>query len=133
MIYGIGTDIVEIKRIQDATERWGSKFLSKLFTDNEITYCYSRKNCFSHFAARFAAKEAVIKAASSKHKAQSTKYGLKILKFQDIEVLNQPTGRPFINLRGKLRESFSKLSVITHLTMSHEQSYATATVVIEER
>ena len=64
MIKGIGIDIVEIDRIRDAVQRWRDKFLEKIFNDSEISYCYKRKSVFQCLAARFAAKEAFIKALS---------------------------------------------------------------------
>jgi len=66
MIYGIGTDIVEIKRVRDAVERWGKRFLKKIFTENEISYCYKKKDPFLHLAVRFAEKEALIKAIGAR-------------------------------------------------------------------
>lgn len=132
MIYGIGTDIVEIKRIKDAVEKWGNKFLKKLFIDNEITYCYNRKNPFPHLAARFAAKEAVIKALSLENRIQNTEYRLKIINFKEIEVLNYSTGKSFINLSGSIRASLQNMLII-HLTLTHERNYAIATVVLERR
>ncbi|MEW6738781.1 MAG: holo-ACP synthase [Nitrospirota bacterium] len=133
MIYGIGTDIVEIKRVRDAVEKWGERFLKKIFTESEISYCYKKKDPFPHLAVRFAAKEAVIKALSnSEHKAQSKEHGLKFANLKNIEILNQPTGKPFINLLGNLKTYFQDKFII-HLTLTHERSYAIATVVLERK
>ncbi|MDI6801425.1 MAG: holo-ACP synthase [Thermodesulfovibrionales bacterium] len=133
MILGIGTDIVEISRIKDAVEKWGERFLKKIFTENEISYCYKKKNPFPHLAARFAAKEAFIKALStSAHKTQSAERGLKFANLKNIEVLNQPTGKPFINLLGSLKTSFHDTFII-HITLTHEHNYAVATVVLERK
>ncbi len=133
MIHGIGTDIVEIKRVRDAVGKWGERFLKKIFTENEISYCYKKKDPFPHLAVRFAAKEAVVKALSnSAHKAQSAERGLKFANLKNIEVLNQPTGKPFINLLGSLKASFHDKFII-HLTLTHERSYAIATVVLERK
>lgn len=133
MIHGIGTDIVEIKRVRDAVEKWGERFLKKIFTESEISYCYKKKDPSPHLAVRFAAKEAVVKALSnSAHKAQSAERGLKFANLKNIEVLNQPTGKPFINLLGSLKASFHDKFII-HLTLTHERSYAIATVVLERK
>ncbi len=133
MIVGIGTDIVEISRIKDAVEKWGERFLKKIFTESEISYCYKKRDPFPHLAVRFAAKEAVVKTLStSEHKAQSTEQGLKFANLKNIEVLNQPTGKPFINLLGDLKASFPYKFII-HLTLTHERNYAIATVVVERK
>ena len=124
MIVGIGTDIVEIERIRGASEKWGKRFLRKIFTEREIAYCYKKKDPFTHLAVRFAAKEAVVKALSS---LLVKRYAL-----QDIEILNHHTGKPFINLLGNLKESFQDKFII-HLTLTHERNYAVATVVLETK
>ncbi|MBI3592027.1 MAG: holo-ACP synthase [Nitrospirae bacterium] len=130
---GIGTDIVEIERIREAVRKWGDRFLKKIFTEEEIAYCYKKKDPFPHLAVRFAAKEAVIKALStstSEHLTQDTEARLKISKLKDIEILNQPTGKPFVNLLGSLKTSYQDMFII-HLTLTHERSHAIATVVVE--
>lgn len=126
MICGIGTDIVEIKRIKDAIENWGERFLKKIFTKNEISYCYKKKDPYPHLAVRFAAKEAVIKAVSLEDRF------IKIPHFKNIEILNYPSGKPFINLLGSLKKSFQGVFVI-HLTLTHERNYAMAMVVLERK
>ncbi len=132
MIYGIGTDIVEIERVKDAALKWGDRFLKKIFTDNELQYCYKKKNPFPHLAARFAAKESFIKALSpgNAHSAEALYEGP--LSLKDIEVLNHADGKPYINPAGDLLSSSlrSRLIVI-HLTMTHERSHAAATVILE--
>jgi holo-[acyl-carrier protein] synthase len=133
MILDVGTDIVEIQRIKNAVEKWGERFLKKIFTDDEISYCYKKKDPYPHLAVRFAAKEAVIKAISSVEVIrQTSKVSLRISSFKDIEVFNLPTGKPFINLLGNLKPSFID-DIIIHLTLTHERSYALATVVVERK
>jgi holo-[acyl-carrier protein] synthase len=122
MIYGIGIDIVRVHRIRDAVEKWGEKFLLRVYTGDEIAYCYKRKYPYSSLAARFAAKEAFIKAISS---------GIPV-SFSDIEISNSDTGQPLLRLKGKV-DDFVKTKLITKvsLSLSHEQEYAVACVVLE--
>src|SRR5271169_2026238 len=122
MICGIGTDIVEINRIKDAVEKWGDKFLRKIFNENEIAYCYKKKNLFQCLAARFAAKEAFIKALSGPEADGRTP------NLTDIAILNHPSGKPYITVRGDLPDRY-----IVNLTLSHERYYAVATVVLETK
>ncbi len=122
MICGIGTDIVEIDRIKNAVQKWGDKFLRKIFTENEISYCYKNKNVFQCLAVRFAAKEAFIKALSGRE----APYGMPHM--TDIAVLNLPSGKPYITVPGDLPKRY-----IINLTLSHERHYAVATVVLETK
>ncbi|MBF0540540.1 MAG: holo-ACP synthase [Nitrospirae bacterium] len=120
MISGIGVDIVENKRIQFAVERYGERFLKRVFTDNEIKYCMEKFKSYPCLAARFAAKEAFIKASN----------GLNISHLHDIEVLRNVQGKPSINLLGRAKE-FMTFSNI-HLSITHEKEYSVAMVVIEQ-
>jgi holo-[acyl-carrier-protein] synthase len=120
MIKGIGIDIVEINRIGDAVQRWRHKFLEKIFNDSEISYCYQRKSVFQCLAARFAAKEAFIKALSA-----SEAWG-RAPNLKDIVILNHPSGKPYISVRGDLPEQY-----VISLTLSHERHYAVAMVILE--
>lgn len=147
MIYGIGTDIVEIGRIRDAADKWGERFLKKIYTEKEIAYCYGKKDPFPHLAVRFAAKEAFIKALTNdSYESGVMSYELndnnnvesvtpqllhsKTPNFKDIEVLNHPNGKPYIvphdvALKGE--------SLQVHVTLSHERSHAIATVILERK
>ena len=121
MICGIGTDIVEIRRIREAVGRWGDHFLNRVFSQAEIAYCFSRSDPALHLAARFAVKEAAIKALGAnvqKHYSMA-----------DIEVLNEPSGRPTINIRTEDRDNSD---IKLHVSISHERSYALATVIAEK-
>lgn len=129
MIIGIGTDIVEINRIKDAVEKWGEGFLKRVFTGNEISYCLKRSNPYPHFAARFAAKEAFIKAYTGMKQIKGK--GKKTPNFGDIEVLNEPTGRPYIKVSEE--KFFKSEPVSVHLSMSHEKSHAIAVVILETK
>jgi len=91
MIAGIGTDIVEVNRIERAAARLGDKFLNRLFTMEERSYCDGHRGRWQCYAARFAAKEAVLKALGT---------GLACCRWTEIEVINWPSGRPGISLSG---------------------------------
>jgi holo-[acyl-carrier protein] synthase len=123
MIYGIGIDIVKIERMKAVVEKWGKRFLEKVFTDSEITYCYKRKIPYLSLAVRFAAKEALIKAIGSEIPVT----------FTDIEVLNANTGKPFLKLGGKVGDFLNANGIRTaHLSLSHEHDYGIACVVLEK-
>jgi holo-[acyl-carrier protein] synthase len=123
MIYGIGIDIVKIERMKKVVEKWGNRFLEKVFTDGEISYCYEKKEPFLSLAVRFAAKEALIKAVGS----------IDNVSLRDIEVVNVETGRPLLKIRGKLRDFFQdQLIKNVHLSLSHEHEYGVACVVLEQ-
>ena len=90
MIKGIGIDMVEIGRFQKAVERWNEAFLNRIFTEREVQYSMQRRFPYQHLAARFAAKEAVIKA-----------YGNTLVAFKDIEIRNDKFGKPSCRIRNK--------------------------------
>jgi holo-[acyl-carrier protein] synthase len=122
MIYGIGVDIIKIARMRAAVERWGGRFLKRVFTEGEIAYAYSKKDPYLSLSVRFAAKEALIKAIGSEIPVSLT----------DIEVMNFGSGRPFIKVNGGLKLFFGERSLRTaHLSLSHEREYGVACVVVE--
>lgn len=122
MVYGIGTDIVKTGRIKAAAQRWGDKFLGRIFTENEIAYSFRHSNPYLPLSVRFAAKEALIKAIG----------GEVAFPFKDIEIVNSDSGRPGIKLSGKIREYFEKKAIKhVHLSLSHEQEFGVAFVVLE--
>jgi holo-[acyl-carrier protein] synthase len=124
MIYGIGIDIVKIERMKTAVGKWNKKFLDRIFTENEILYAYKKKDPYLSLSVRYAAKEALIKAAGSPIP----------ISLREIEILNQEDGRPFINVSGRLRIFFDKNTIsCTHVSLSHEQEYGVACVVLEQR
>lgn len=116
---GIGCDIIEVDRIAQVLERHGPAFLAKTFTQSEQDYCLKRKPPERHFAGRFAAKEAIAKALGCG-------FGSK-LAFLDIEILNDPEGKPVAHLtpEAAARHNYP----ILHLSLSHTQAYATAFAV----
>ncbi len=121
-IRGIGVDVVDVERMRKTLQDQGETFVSKVFTETEITYCRSRKNPHEHFAARFAAKEAVSKAMQ---KGWSGEF-----RWKDIEVMNESTGAPKIVLYGELARLLSGRKV--HLSLSHTEKTVVAFSIIEE-
>ena len=123
MIFGIGTDIVEVFRMREAIAKWGDNFLSKIFTPKEISYANARRFSHQHFAARFAAKEAVVKAFGEPRKYP--------LQWTDIEVLNDKEGKPIIEFHDdalKLKRKKKVDGVI--VSISHSKNYAVANVIL---
>jgi holo-[acyl-carrier protein] synthase len=122
-ILGIGVDIVEIDRMKAAVNKWGAHFLNKMFTEREIKYSNSKRFCHQHFAARFAAKEAVVKAFGGTNKFP--------IQWTDIEILNDNEGKPVVEFSGdavKLKE-LKKIDQVM-LTLSHSKHYAVANVML---
>jgi len=121
MVLGIGIDIIEIERIKDSIEKYGDRFLDKIYTANEIKYSSKKFNKYQHLAARFAAKEAVYKAVASGWKEG--------INWQDIEVFNDPTGIPEIKPYGKLKTFLSNDKQLK-ISMSHSDNYVTCVAII---
>jgi holo-[acyl-carrier protein] synthase len=123
MIYGIGIDIVKIERMKTAVDRWGERFLGRVFTEKEIAYCYNKNEPYLSLSVRFAAKEALIKALGSET----------AVSLRDIEVANRDGGRPVLNVKGKLMTFFEQKAITcAHLSLSHEREYGVACVVVEQ-
>ena len=116
----IGTDIIEISRIKKSIEDTDNKFIERVYTNKEIEYCESKKSQkYQHYAVRFAGKEAVFKAISS-----TLKNKFKI-DWKDIEILNDSSGRPYVNiLKSKISE---KINI--DISLSHCKEYAVANVI----
>lgn len=116
-----GTDIIEIDRIKESIETIGERFIDKVYTENEKKYCESKKaQKYQHYAARFAAKEAVFKAISD---CLNDKYSVC---WKDIEVTNNEQGRPTINLFGNQFKTIENIDI----SLSHCKKYATANVIV---
>ncbi len=125
MIVGTGIDLVEVSRIAAAVERFGERFLNRVFTANEIRYCRSKQNAMERFAARFAAKEAGFKAIGT-----GWRHGVT---WKDVEVGREPGGRPTISYSGKGAEFAAKLGVRrAALSLSHTAEQAIAHVILED-
>ncbi len=121
-IYGIGTDIIECARIARMIEEHGELFLKRVYTPAEIEYCARRRRAEEHFAARWAAKEAVLKALGTGWR--------KGIAWTDIEVRHHPSGRPKVALRRKVRAVARRLEICRiSLSLSHCHAYATAIAI----
>jgi len=125
-IFGIGTDIVNIKRIDKILKKKGSNFKKKFFSTTEIIYCDNKKNSSSFYAKRFAAKEALSKALGTGIR--------KGINFKDIEIHNDNFGKPSIYLKGStanfLRRKIKTKKYSIYLSLSDDAPWAQATVII---
>jgi holo-[acyl-carrier protein] synthase len=121
-MYHIGTDIVEIARIHEAVDRWGQGFLYRIYTDSEVNQCGMR---FASLAARFAGKEALIKALGTGNKGVS---------WREIEILSQPGGKPQVRLSGRTQREATSLGISEFsISLSHSEEYAIAFVLGESK
>lgn len=123
-IVGTGIDIVECLRIAQMIERHGELFITRVYTDTEIEYCTSRKAATQHYAGRWAAKEAVLKALGTGWRRG--------IGWRDIEIRNGQNGTPTVKLRGGARDLMERAGIKTmHISISHCRSFAVAHVVAE--
>ena len=125
-IFGIGTDIVNIKRLEKSLKKNGSEFKRKIFSKNEIIYCENKKNPISFYAKRFAAKEALSKALGT---------GIRTgIDFKSIEIFNDHLGKPSITLKGGaaifLKKKIKSKKYSIYLSLSDDIPWAQATVII---
>jgi holo-[acyl-carrier protein] synthase len=124
MIVGTGVDIAETARLEQALERHGARFAKRLYTPDEIAYCERFKNKAERYAARFAAKEAAFKALG-------TGWGEGV-RWLDVEVIHQPSGKPELVLTGRAAELAGQLGVTrTAVSISHADRYVVAQVIFE--
>ena len=125
MIVGSGIDMVEIARIQHSIDRYGARFLNRVFTAAEQAYCLRKRNSAESFAARFAAKEAGAKALGT-----GISHGVSWL---EIEVVRQPGGRPTLHFHGRAAEIAARLGAArAALSITHTTALAMASVVLED-
>ena len=118
-LFGIGTDITETSRIGKMVEKHGEIFLDRVYTRREQEYCGIRKTSVQHYAGRWAAKEAILKAMGTGWS--------KGIQWTDIEVLNKPGGAPYVELHGQAQQFCDENSIAEILiSISHCQQYATA-------
>lgn len=123
-ILGIGVDLVEVTRIEHSVERFGERFLHRVFTEGEVGYCKSMPHPARHLAARFAAKEAVSKAFG-------TGIG-KAMSWKEIDIRRKDSGEPYLVLSGKAQEMAKQRDVrASFVSLSHTDHHAVATIVLE--
>jgi holo-[acyl-carrier protein] synthase len=123
MIKGTGIDITSVIRIKRIIERWGDRFLNKVFTEEERIYCLNKAIPAQHFAARFAAKEAAFKMLGT---------GLRDNSWNDVTIYKNSLGKPEVNLQGKAARKAEKLGIEKiYISLSHEKNYAVAQVIAE--
>ena len=124
MIVGSGVDLAEVDRIEAAIARFGDRFISRIYTPGEIAYVERKANRFERYAARFAAKEAGMKAIGT-----GWRYGIR---WQDFEVANEPSGRPTLRFHGVAAEFARRLGVRNvALSITHTKTVSLAYVVLE--
>lgn len=125
MIVGLGLDIAEIDRIEAAIKRHGAPFLERIYTAGEVAYCEKHKSRYERYAARFAAKEAAMKALGT-----GWSHGVR---WRDIEVVRGASGKPSLKLEGKAQDVAAKLGVKNiALTITHSGNWALAEVIFED-
>ncbi len=124
MVTGSGIDLVEIARIQHAMDRFGQRFLNRVYLASEQSYCQRKRNSAESFAARFAAKEAAAKALGT-----GISFGVNWL---EIEVVREPSGRPSLRFHGRAAEIAARQGVVrSNLSLTHTAALAMASVVLE--
>ena len=125
MVIGLGTDLIEIARIERSVERFGDAFLQRIFTPGEIAYCKRKKNAAESYAARFAAKEAGAKALGT---------GIsRGVSWREFEVRREPGQRPELHLSGRAAEIAGRLGIRRlALSLSHSRDISIAVVVAED-
>lgn len=125
MIYGIGVDLVNIRRMGRVIDRWGTRFLWRVFTEQEINFCFQGPKSESSLALRFAAKEAFSKAIGLGMR--------KGIRWHDIETVHNKMGRPDLNLTGKARSFCQEEGIISwYVSLSDDGDYGIAVVVLEK-
>lgn len=125
MITGTGIDIAEPARMQAAVQRYGRRFLQRIFTSSEIAYCERKRNKWERYAARFAAKEAAFKALGTGWRRG--------VRWRDVEVTNLSSGKPTLKLSGRAQELAARQGV-RHISLSltHAEQFVLAQVIFEE-
>lgn len=122
MIDAVGVDVADVKRIQNALDRWGERFVARTFSSREAEYCRRHRDEALRFAARFAAKEAFIKCLGS----------ARGIAWNEIELLNDRTGKPHFHLSDRIQKKLKKRNIRkVHASVTHTAQYAAAVVVFE--
>ena len=120
MILGLGNDIIEIQRIAASIARHGKRFLDRIFTEREQLYCQNHRDFERHFAGRFAAKEAIVKALGTGISSS--------VSWLDIEIINDEAGKPTVHFSEKVQKTFHSPQM--HLSISHCKNYAVAVAIL---
>jgi holo-[acyl-carrier protein] synthase len=125
MVLGLGTDLIETSRVQQSIDRFGERFLERIFSAGEIAYCKRKKNAAESFAARFAAKEAGAKALGT---------GIsRGVNWKEFEVKREASGKPSLHLKGRAAELAGGMGVKRiQLSLTHSRELAMAVVVVED-
>lgn len=125
MVLGLGTDLIETRRVEESIKRFGDRFLERIFSPGEIAYCKRKKNAAESFAARFAAKEAGAKALGT---------GIsRGVNWKEFEVKREASGKPSLHLSGRAAELAGAMGVRRiQLSLTHSREFALAVVVVED-
>jgi len=124
MVVGIGIDLMDVSKMEDSIK--SEAFIRKVFTDTEVAECHSMANAAERLAGKFAAKEAFMKALG-----KGIRQGIW---FTQVEVLNEESGQPYIQIHGELKKTLLEMGVTTiHVSVTHTRSTAAAVVVFENR
>jgi holo-[acyl-carrier protein] synthase len=125
MIFGIGTDLVEVERIERIIEKWHDRFIKRVYSRDETVYCNQKANPSIHYAARFAAKESFLKSLGK---------GLGMgISLKDIEMVNEPDGKPCLRIRNHGENILREAGITAiHVSVTHTGKYAHALVILEK-
>ena len=124
MIFGVGTDVVEIERIRKALDRWGERFAERILSPSELTRFRNHRQPVAYLAKRFAAKEAFTKALGTGIRAPANWHG--------VWVVNLPSGKPELQYTPALKDLLDRRKILqSHLTLTDERGLAVATVILE--
>jgi holo-[acyl-carrier protein] synthase len=122
-IVGIGVDLVSVDRVRAITQRWQERFLHRVYSEAERRDCLRRASPYASLAGRFAAKEAILKALGVGWSAG--------IRWQDVEVVNDPAGKPVARVEGRVRSLIEEAGVTRiHLSLSHDAGYAMAHAIL---
>lgn len=121
-MFSIGIDIIEVARIEATEKKFGQRFLDRVFTDREISFCEKRKNRCEAYAARFACKEAILKAIGTGKSPG--------IRWKDMEIIDDGHHAPIVKLKGKVREIVGSNKII--LSLSHIKEYAVAVALLNK-
>lgn len=126
MVLGSGVDIIEVERVKQAIEKWGDSFLKKVFTEKEIRYSNRKRFAYQHLAARFATKEAVLKAFGGGW--------TRTLPWKNVEIVNDKNGKPEICLSGEAKKIYDRKHIDKIVvSMSHTKVYAVANAILVKK